>query len=160
RLHHVARLLDAAVGDDGDVVLLRGAGAVGDRGHLRHADAGDDARGADRAGADADLDRVDAGLDEGGRRLRRRHVAGDELRARERAPRRRHRIEDALRVAVRGVDDDDVAAGGEERLDARLAIGADADRGADPQAAVLVLAGERVLLRLLDVFDGDEAAEL
>src|SRR6266567_1473860 len=52
----------------------------------------------------------------------------------------------ARRVAVRGVDDDDVAAGVEQRLDARLAIGADADRGPDAQPAVLVLGRVRVLL--------------
>src|SRR2546427_1963454 len=54
-LHHVARVLDAAVGDDGD--LARGRDGLEDRRDLRHPDARDDARCADRAGADADLDR-------------------------------------------------------------------------------------------------------
>src|SRR2546423_1842198 len=40
-LDEVARLLDAAVGDDGDVVLLRRLGAVGDGGDLGDAHAGD-----------------------------------------------------------------------------------------------------------------------
>ena len=61
---------------------------------------------------------------------------------------------------MRGVDADDVAAGRQQRVDALVAIGADADGGADAQAAEVVLGGERVLLRLLDVLDGDEALQL
>ena len=53
--------------------------ALLDRRDLRHADAGDDARRADRAGADADLDRVGAVVDQ--RRAPRggRDVAADDL---------------------------------------------------------------------------------
>ena len=54
-------------------------GDVGDRRDLRHADAGDDARGADRARADADLDRIGARADQIQRRLARHDVAGDDL---------------------------------------------------------------------------------
>ena len=53
----VSRLVDAAVSDDRDAALDR-RGDRADRAELRDADAGDDARGADRAGADADLDSV------------------------------------------------------------------------------------------------------
>ena len=69
--------------------------AVVDRRDLRDADAGDDARRADRAGADADLDRVGARVDERLGRLRRRDVAGDDrdveraLSSRDRVERRR-----------------------------------------------------------------------
>ena len=63
-------------------------------------------------------------------------------------------------MAVRGVDDDHVDARGDQRLDALLGVVADADRRADAQPAELVLAGERVLGRLEDVLDGDEAAQL
>ena len=66
---------------------------------------------------------------------------------------------DAARVTVRGVDADDVAAGLQQRVDALVAIGADADRGADAQPAAVVLRRVRVLLRLLDVLDGDQALE-
>ena len=51
-------------------------------------------------------------------------------------------------MAVRGVDDDHVDAGLDQRLDALLGALADADRGADAQLAELVLAGVRVLARL------------
>jgi hypothetical protein len=49
---------DAAVGDHRDAGGARDARDVRDRGDLGHADARDDARGADRSGADADLDAV------------------------------------------------------------------------------------------------------
>jgi len=54
--HDVATLGDAAVGDETDVFLFRGGAADVERGELRDADARDNARGADGAGALADLD--------------------------------------------------------------------------------------------------------
>ena len=86
-------------------------------------------------------------------------VAGDELRLGEVAAHVGTASTHALRVAVRGVDADDVAARLEQRLDALLAVGADADRGADAQPAELVLDGVRVRCGLLDVLDGDEALQ-
>ena len=60
---------------------------------------------------------------------------------------------------MRGVDAHDVAAGREQRLDARLAIAADADRRADAQAAEIVDRRGRMRLGLLDVADRDQALE-
>ena len=54
---------------------------------------------------------------------------------------RPHGVDDRLRVAVRRVDHQHVDAGPHERLGALLAIRPGADRGADPQAAELVLGG-------------------
>ena len=79
RLDDVAGVLDAAVGDDGDAVLVAHRGGFDDCGYLRHAYAGDDAGGADGAGADADLDAVGARLYEGLGALGGGDVAGDEL---------------------------------------------------------------------------------
>ena len=59
-----------------------------------------------------------------------------------------------------GVDADDVGLGLYQRLDALIGVLGDADRGADAQAAHLVLAGVGELDDLHDVFDGDEPAEL
>ena len=79
RLGDVAAGADAAVGDHRHAVLRRAFAAVHDRGQLRHADAGDDPGRADRARADADLDRVRAGIDQRPRRFGGRDVAGDHL---------------------------------------------------------------------------------
>ena len=63
RLGDVARGADAAVGDHRDARFRAAAfDAAMIARQLRHADAGDDPRGADRARADADLDRVGAGI--------------------------------------------------------------------------------------------------
>ena len=59
------------------------AGGVEDRGELRHADARDDARRADRARADADLDRRRARLDQRLGALGGRDVAADDRQLRE-----------------------------------------------------------------------------
>ena len=53
--------------------------ALVDRRDLRHADAGDDPRRADRPGPDADLDRVGPGLDQGLRPFGGGDVAGDHV---------------------------------------------------------------------------------
>ena len=60
---------------------------------------------------------------------------------------------------MRGVDDEHVDLGRHERGGALERVGADADGGADAQAAALVLRRERVALALLDVLDGDQALE-
>ena len=132
-----------------------------DRGDLRHADAGDDAGGADRARPDADLDGVDPGVDErlgagaGG------DVAADDL----------HvpgggvlldpldHLEQQAGVAVGGVDDEHVDPGVDQRGGALPGLAEVADRGADEEAAVGVLAGVGELLGLHEVLDGDQPAE-
>ena len=65
-----------------------------------------------------------------------------------------------LRVAVRGVDDDHVDAGLDERVGALDAIGAGTDGRAHAQPAALVLDGERVALGLQQILDGDEPDQL
>ena len=64
RLGDVAGEADAAVGDQRHAGAFERRGDVRDGGDLRHADACDDARRADGAGADADLDAVGTGFDE------------------------------------------------------------------------------------------------
>ncbi len=62
-------------------------------------------------------------------------------------------------MAVRGIDDEHVDARFDQRLDALLGIAADADRRADAQPLAIVLARVRIVARLLDVLDRDEAAQ-
>ena len=137
-----------------------GARALHDRGDHRHADAGDDARRADRAGADADLHRVDAGVDQRLRALGGRDVAGDQVDVGETAGgSRADHVEHALRVAVGGVDDQHVDVGGDQRLGPLHRVLRDADGRAAAQPAERVLRRVRVLDRLLDVLDGDQALQ-
>ena len=60
-------------------------------------------------------------------------------------------------MAVGGVDDEQVDAGIDQPLGALETVVADAGGGGDAQAALRVLGGVRVELRLLDVLDGDQA---
>ena len=66
-------------------------------------------------------------------------------------------IEHAPRMAVGGVDDDQIDAGFDQRFAARIAGLADTGRGGDPQPALLVLAGIGVRHRLLDILHRDQA---
>ena len=104
------------------------------------------ARRADRAGADADLDGVDAELDQRLGRLGGRDVAGDEIDVGElRARIARDHVEHALRVAVRGVDDQHVDVRGDQRLGALQRVAC-----ATPIAAPHAQPAERVLAGVRD----------
>ena len=71
-----------------------------------------------------------------------------------------HALDHAGAVAVRGVDDDHVDAGLDQRLDALLGALAHANRGAHAQAAAGVARRIREAGLLGDVLDGDQALEL
>ena len=163
RLGDVARVLQAAVGDDRHAGLAGGERRLVDGGDLGHAHAGDDAGGADRAGADADLDGVGAGVDE---RLRRRERVATLPPMTSTSAKRRvgleaaDHVEHAGALAVGGVDDEDVDARVAERAGALPRVAEEADRRTDAQAALVVLRGVGVLLALVEVLDGDEAAQL
>jgi hypothetical protein len=60
---------------------------------------------------------------------------------------------------VRRVDDEQVDPRADQRLRALDRVGADADGRADAQPAAVVLRRVRVLELLLDVLDGDQAAQ-
>ena len=121
-----------------------------------HADAGDDARGADRARADADLDGVGAGVDQRARGVIGRDIAGDDLDMVEFLAQTGNRLRDQGRVAVGGVDDDDVGAGFDQGDGALIAGIADGRGAADQQASGGVLGGVGIGLGLFDVLDGDQ----
>src|SRR3954454_13188469 len=131
RLRDVAGRGHAAVGDDGN----RGrAGALVDRRDLRDPDAGDDASRADRAWTYACLDCVSAGGDQGLRGFGGRHVPGDHLDV----PLRLHALDHLRhrrRMAVRGVDDEDVDARIHERAGSIPRTRADPHCSADAKAA-------------------------
>ena len=140
---------------------LQRGGDVVDRRDLRHADAGDDARGADRAGTDADLHGVGAGLDQRQRGLAGGDVAADHVDAADSCcltQRTRSSTPALWPWAVSTTID--VDAGLDQQLDALFGALADADGGADAQLAVRVARGVGEAGLLGDVLDGHQAAQL
>jgi len=115
RLDDVAGVADAAVGDDGHVASGGRLRTVEDRGDHRDADAGDHAGRADGSSPDADLHRIDAGVDERCRGFGGGDVAGNQIGVRELAAEPGDGINDALIVTVRGVHHEHVHAGRNER---------------------------------------------
>ncbi len=160
RLGDIARVAHAAVGDQGHVGLGERLGDILDRGDLRHADAGHDARGADRAGTDADLHAVGAVVDQRAGAVAGADIAADQLHVRIARLDPLHAVEHALGMTVRRVDHQDVGAGLDQRGDALIGALADADRRADAQLAMRVLAGVRMLAFLQDVLHRDEPLEV
>ena len=100
------------------------------------------------------------GRDQRPRRLRRDDVAADDLQLRVLLLDGADPVEHALGVAVGGVDDQQVDARLDQRLDALGRVAARADGGADAQRAPVVLAGVGIVLGLLEVLGGDHAAQL
>ena len=111
RLRDVARELDPAVRDDGNVRLAARDVRLGDGRHLRDPGAGHDAGRADAPRADPDLDGVDAALHERPGSVPRRDVARDELELGELPAERLDHPKDVLAVSVCGVDDEHVRSG-------------------------------------------------
>ena len=133
---------------------------LGNRAQLRHAHPRHHARGADRARADADLDRVRARVAQRLGRLPGRDIAADHLHPRVALLDRAHPVDDPLGVTVRGVDHDHVDPRLHQRIEAFLGVRPRAHRGAHPQAPLLVLAGLGMLGGLLDVLDGHETPQV
>ena len=156
-LGQVAGILDAAVGDERDFGLPARLRRLDDGRELRHADAGDHARRADGAGPDADLDAIGAGVDQRPGAVGGGDVAADHLDIVGKLLDLFHRLQDGGRMAVRGVDDDDVDASIEQRLGPGDAVVADAGGRGDPEASLFVLAGVGVCLGLFHVLDRDQA---
>ena len=110
-LGEITRVLDATIGDDGHAGVAGGPGGVGNGCQLGDPNAGDDPRGADRAGADADLHGVRTRIDQGPGPIVGRHVTGDDLDPVGLATKPGDRLQDIGIVPVRGVDHHHVDAG-------------------------------------------------
>jgi hypothetical protein len=133
-----------------------------DRGDLGDADAGDDAGGADRAGAHANLDGVDTRVDERLGTLGRGDVAANDVDALKRriGLDTADHVEGELGTAVRSIDDEDVHAGLGQGGGALPGVAPVADGRANDEASARVLRGVGVLLGLDEVLDGDEAGQV
>ena len=76
-LADIAGILDAAIGNDRNARIARGAVGLGDGGDLRHPGAGNHARGAYRTRADANFDSICASFGQLARTIESGDVAGD-----------------------------------------------------------------------------------
>ena len=111
-------------------------------------------------GPTPDLHRVGAGLDQRGGRGAGGDVAADHLDpVADLGLELADHVEHPPVVGVRGVDDQHVDPGVGQRHRAIPGVVADADRGTDQQPAVTVLGGQRVLLGLDEVLDGDQPGQ-
>ena len=157
---------DAAVGADGHVdaglaeVLVACAADLDDGGRLAAADALGLARDADRAAADADLDKVRAALGEEAEAVAVNDVARADLDGA--AVVRAHIVDDLLLpdgIALGRVDAQHVRTGFDESRDA-LSIVAGVDARADEIALLIVLQGKGMFLMLGVVLAEDEVEQM
>ncbi len=160
RLGDVSGVLDASVGDDGDSLFRGSAGGFADGGDLGHAGSGDHASGADGARADADLDGVGSGVDEGEGAVVGGDVAGEEGDGGVGFFDGADGLENARGVAVGRVDGEGVDAHVDEAGGALEEVAGGPDGSGDAETALLVFGGVGVFEFFLDVLDGDEAFEL
>jgi hypothetical protein len=118
--------------------LAGGGRALLDGGELRPADTGHHPGGAHGARSDADLHHVGAGLDEVAGALGGDHVPGNERHTAGHCPYGAHRLDRLLLVAVRGVDDEHVHAGGQQGgcLAGDVTVDPDGGRGEQPSLGV------------------------
>ena len=155
-LGEIARELDAAIGDHRNIGRLGGLDGCHDGCQLRHAYTGHDAGGADRAWTDTDLDGIRTGINQclgaagGG------DIAGHDTNGVRHGLDLGHRIENALRMAMCGIDDDQIDAGIDQPLGPLDTVITNADGGGSTQTALRILRRIGVELRLFDILDGDE----
>ena len=121
---------------------------VDERLHLRHAEVGVQPRRAAATGPDADLDAVDASIEQEPHALSGRHVARNQLDVAELRPEGFDGPAHHGGVAVGDVDDDDVGARPQELRRALEIVAFGADRRANSKATVIVARreGESLLL--------------
>ena len=111
RLGNIAREADAAIGDQRYARAAEGGGNAIDGHDLRHADTGDDARGADGAWANADLDGVRSGFDQRQRSCPCGNVSANHVDVWVVLLDPAHALDHAMAVTVRGIDHDGVYTG-------------------------------------------------
>ena len=140
--------------------MLQPFGNIIDGGDLRHAYAGDDARGANGAGADADFHTVRAMVHQGPCRIPCGDVATYHLHVRIACLYPFHAIQHTLGMAMCRINDQQIDTRLDQRRDAIVRALAHPDGGADPQLTLFVLAGVGMFLGLEDVLDGNETAQL
>ncbi len=157
-LDDVSRVADAAVCNDGDACGAGDAGHFLDGCELGHANAGDDARRADGAGAYAHFDGLDTGGNEVGSTFGGNDVTSDDGAVGEFAQLADY-FHHAGGVASGCVDKEGVRTSFNESLGTFKVFGAYADGSAATEVAAGILGGIAEHGALLDVGFGDEASK-
>ena len=156
RFGDVSRVANASVGDERDVRSADRLRRFVNRGDLRHTDAGDDPRRADRSRPDADFHRVGAGVDQVAASFARRHVAGHDVDVPALLD-LADRLDHVGRVAVGAVDDQEVDVLGDQAA-GPLKI-KHTDRGSHPQPTLPVFGCLREAPHHVDVFDRNQSGQ-
>ena len=126
---------------------------------LWHANAGHNTGRADGTGTDTYLDRVCTSVGQIDCGIRRSNVAADHLNFREMFFNPANPVEHALGMAMGRIHYDHVNSGLNQRGYTCICICTGANGSASSKTALLVLASERIVLRLLDILDGNQPAQ-
>src|SRR5262249_39776795 len=127
---------------------------------LRHARAGDNARGADRSRTDADFNSVSAGARQFAGSVEGGHVAGQQFDVGQLRLHQLYGLENFRGVSVGAVDSEHVDFCVCEFVSTLEKVAGGSDGGADPEAALRILGSVGIFQLLLDVFYGDQALEV
>ena len=156
RFGDVSRVANASVGDERCLGSLDRLRRFVNRGDLRHTDAGDDPRRADRSRPDAHFHRVGPGFDEVARSVARGHVAGHDVDV----PPPLHladRFDHVGRVAVGAIDDEEIDVLADQAA-GPLEI-KHSDGRSDPQPTLAVFGCLREAAHHVDVFDRNQSGQ-
>ena len=160
RFGDVAAVAYTAVGNQRHAAAVQSHGHVINRGDLRHADTGDNARGANRARANADLDRIRTGFSQCQRSRTRGDVAADHVNVRVVLFDPANPFDHAVAVTMCRIHHDGVNPGANQGFNALFGARAYAHSRTYAQTPCAVARCIRETGLLGDVFDGDQAFEL
>ena len=159
-LGNVAGKADTSIGDHRNTVLRSHLRALHNRGNLRHPSARHHPGRTDRAWSDADLECVRSQRDEFTRRFPGGDISYNQRGVREFSLDPLRHLHHASRVGMRTIEAENVDLTFDQGGAAFGDIVGDTDPGRHPQPAELILAGVGVVVRLLDVLDGDQTLEI
>src|SRR5262249_7826750 len=159
-LGDISGILDAAVGDDGNFGALCSTRCFHNGRKLGNTRASDYARGADRAGPDADFEAIDSERNEVLRAFVGGNVARDDLHLRQSTANRLDRFHDFFGVSVSSVNGHDIGLGFGHLYSAFEKIAGRANGGSRIKPAMVVFRGAGIFELFLDVFYGDEAFKI
>ena len=159
RFRDIAGESDTAVGNNRDTGAFQRFNRVRNGGDLRNTHAGHDTSRTDGARTDTHFHRAAAGFRQRPSTRAGRHVTADDLQVRIFSASITDTLQYAFRVAVRRVDQQNIYARGNQRINA-LFVAAPAPTAAPTRRRpMLIFTGVRFTLRFLEIFNGDHAGE-